>query len=98
MNLRNALLDPGRHEKRFPPSAARVIGRHLADVLPGLVPRNKPQTNRDAGREEQLGGHGDDAVGEVGLTGSAAAVTDAVYHATGKRVRKLPVTIENLLA
>jgi xanthine dehydrogenase YagR molybdenum-binding subunit len=42
----------------------------------------------------QLGARG---VGEIGLVGIAAAITDAVWHATGVRVRKLPVTIEDLL-
>ena len=36
-------------------------------------------------------------VGEIGLAGIAAAITNAVYHATGVRVRELPVRIENLL-
>jgi xanthine dehydrogenase YagR molybdenum-binding subunit len=43
----------------------------------------------------ELGARG---VGEIGLVGIAAAITDAVYHATGVRVRKLPVRIEDLLA
>jgi xanthine dehydrogenase YagR molybdenum-binding subunit len=37
-------------------------------------------------------------IGEIGLAGVAPAITAAVYHATGVRVRELPVTIENLLA
>jgi xanthine dehydrogenase YagR molybdenum-binding subunit len=37
-------------------------------------------------------------VGEIGLAGIAAAITNAVYHATGVRVRKLPVRIEDLLS
>jgi xanthine dehydrogenase YagR molybdenum-binding subunit len=36
-------------------------------------------------------------VGEIGLAGIAAAITSAVYHATGIRVRQLPVRIEDLL-
>jgi xanthine dehydrogenase YagR molybdenum-binding subunit len=36
-------------------------------------------------------------IGEIGLAGVAAAITDAVHHATGSRVRELPVRIENLL-
>ncbi|MES2462970.1 MAG: xanthine dehydrogenase family protein molybdopterin-binding subunit [Armatimonadota bacterium] len=36
-------------------------------------------------------------VGEIGLAGFAAALSNAVYHATGKRVRDLPITIEKLL-
>jgi xanthine dehydrogenase YagR molybdenum-binding subunit len=37
-------------------------------------------------------------VGEIGLAGIAAAITSAVHHATGVRVRELPVRIEDLLA
>jgi xanthine dehydrogenase YagR molybdenum-binding subunit len=36
-------------------------------------------------------------VGEIGLAGIAAAITSAVHHATGVRVRELPVRIEDLL-
>ena len=36
-------------------------------------------------------------IGELANVGTAAAITDAVYHATGVRVRDLPVRIENLL-
>ncbi len=41
-----------------------------------------------------LGAHG---IGEIGITGVAAAVANAVYHATGKRVRDLPITLDKLL-
>ncbi|MCC8405872.1 xanthine dehydrogenase family protein molybdopterin-binding subunit [Paraburkholderia sp. MMS20-SJTN17] len=37
-------------------------------------------------------------IGEIGLAGIAAAITDAVHHATGVRVRRLPVMIEDLLS
>jgi xanthine dehydrogenase YagR molybdenum-binding subunit len=36
-------------------------------------------------------------VGEIGIVGTAAAIANAIYHATGKRVRSLPVTIDKLL-
>ena len=36
-------------------------------------------------------------IGEIGITGVAAAVANAVYHATGRRVRDLPVTLDKLL-
>jgi xanthine dehydrogenase YagR molybdenum-binding subunit len=35
-------------------------------------------------------------VGEIGLVGVAAAIGNAVYHATGKRVRDLPITLDKL--
>ena len=37
-------------------------------------------------------------IGEIGNTGSAAAVGNAVYHATGVRVRELPITPDKILA
>jgi xanthine dehydrogenase YagR molybdenum-binding subunit len=43
----------------------------------------------------ELGARG---IGEIGLAGIAAAITDAVHHATGVRVRELPVKIEDLIA
>ncbi|BAN27174.1 xanthine dehydrogenase family protein molybdopterin-binding subunit [Caballeronia insecticola] len=42
----------------------------------------------------ELGARG---IAEIGLAGIASAITGAVYHATGVRVRKLPVMIEDLL-
>ena len=42
----------------------------------------------------ELGARG---IGEIGLAGVAAAITGAVHHATGVRVRELPVKIEDLL-
>jgi len=36
-------------------------------------------------------------MGEIGIVGAAAAVANAVYHATGVRVRELPITLEKLL-
>ena len=36
-------------------------------------------------------------IGEIGITGVAAAIGNAVYHATGKRIRELPITPDKLL-
>jgi xanthine dehydrogenase YagR molybdenum-binding subunit len=41
-----------------------------------------------------MGAHG---VGEIGITGVGAAVANAVYNATGKRVRELPITLDKTL-
>jgi xanthine dehydrogenase YagR molybdenum-binding subunit len=35
-------------------------------------------------------------LGEIGIIGVAAAIANAVYHATGKRVRDLPITLDKL--
>jgi xanthine dehydrogenase YagR molybdenum-binding subunit len=36
-------------------------------------------------------------VGEIGIVGTAAAIANAVFHATGKRVRDLPITIDKVM-
>jgi xanthine dehydrogenase YagR molybdenum-binding subunit len=41
-----------------------------------------------------MGAHG---VGEIGITGTAAAIANAVYNATGRRIRDLPITLDKLL-
>jgi xanthine dehydrogenase YagR molybdenum-binding subunit len=35
-------------------------------------------------------------LGEIGTVGVAAAIPNAIYHATGKRVRDLPITLDKL--
>ena len=55
------------------------------DVL--FVPENDPYVN-------ELGIKG---IGEIGITGVAPAIANAVYHATGKRLRTLPLTLDKLL-
>ena len=36
-------------------------------------------------------------VGEIGITGAAAAVGNAIYHATGKRIRNYPITVDKIM-
>ena len=41
---------------------------------------------------------GSRGIGEIGIVGAAAAIANAAYHATGIRVRDLPITPDKLLA
>jgi hypothetical protein len=47
--------------------------------------------------DKEINALGARGIGEIGLAGIAAAITDAVHPASGVRVRELPVTIEDLL-
>ncbi|MGZ9116976.1 MAG: hypothetical protein ACXW3V_08545, partial [Methylocystis sp.] len=48
-------------------------------------------------QEHRLNPLGVKGVGEIGIVGTAAAIANAVFHATGVRVRDLPITIDKLL-
>jgi xanthine dehydrogenase YagR molybdenum-binding subunit len=80
------------------PRSARVVTRDLADYhvpvnadVPAIevvtIDEEDPYVN-------EIGAKG---IGEIGITGAAAAVANAVFHATGKRVRDLPITLDKLL-
>jgi xanthine dehydrogenase YagR molybdenum-binding subunit len=63
------------------------VNADVPDVQVILVPEEDHKIN-------ELGIKG---VGELGITGMNAAVANAVFHATGVRVRDLPIRIEKLL-
>jgi xanthine dehydrogenase YagR molybdenum-binding subunit len=46
--------------------------------------------------DESVNPLGVKGVGEIGIVGVAAAIANAIYHATGKRVRELPITLDKL--
>jgi xanthine dehydrogenase YagR molybdenum-binding subunit len=48
-------------------------------------------------QDDEINPLGVKGVGEIGIVGTAAAIANAVYHATGKRVRDLPITLDKLL-
>jgi xanthine dehydrogenase YagR molybdenum-binding subunit len=86
-------------ETRYDPQNGRLINNNLADYCMTV--------NADAPAVDVtfldypdfvLNEYGARGVGEIGLAGISAAVTAAVFHASGVRVRRLPVTIEDLLA
>jgi xanthine dehydrogenase YagR molybdenum-binding subunit len=48
-------------------------------------------------KDDEINPLGVKGVGEIGIVGTAAAIANAVYHATGTRVRDLPITIDKLM-
>lgn len=80
------------------PRSGRIVNPNLGEyhvpvnadisvIEPFFVEENDPHVN-------PIGAKG---IGEIGITGVAAAVANAIYHATGKRIRDLPITPDKLL-
>jgi xanthine dehydrogenase YagR molybdenum-binding subunit len=86
-------------ETVFDPQTGRIITRDLANYhVP--VHADIPQIEVEFVEAPDpfispLGARG---IGEIGITGAPAAVANAVFHATGIRVRDLPIVPEKLLA
>ena len=50
-----------------------------------------------AERDVHVNALGIKGVGEIGITGTAGAIANAIWHATGKRVRKFPITLDQVM-
>ncbi|MBP0638733.1 xanthine dehydrogenase family protein molybdopterin-binding subunit [Cupriavidus sp. AcVe19-6a] len=80
------------------PRDGRPVNAHMADYL---VPVNLDIQGLEAHFVDEVDPHvnelGVKGLGEIALVGVAPAVANAVFHATGKRVRELPIRIEHLV-
>jgi xanthine dehydrogenase YagR molybdenum-binding subunit len=80
------------------PVRARYVNDNLADYL---VPVNADVREVEvilvSEEDHDVNPAGIKGLGELGNVGTAAAIANAVYHATGKRIRQLPIRIEDLL-
>ena len=80
------------------PRNARYINDNLADYL---VPVNADIDQVEVilvpEEDEKVNPAGVKGIGELGNVGTAAAVANAVFHATGKRIRELRMRLEKLL-
>jgi CO/xanthine dehydrogenase Mo-binding subunit len=79
------------------PGSGRIANATFGDYL---VPVNADVPDMDVvfvGEPDPANPIGAKGVGEVGLVGIPAAIANAIYHATGRRVRSLPITIDQLL-
>lgn len=85
-------------ETEIDPRTGRYVNADLAEY--------KVPVNADVGmidvhfvdeRDEHVNPIGVKGAGEIGITGVAASIANAVYHATGKRIRDLPIRLDKLL-
>jgi xanthine dehydrogenase YagR molybdenum-binding subunit len=89
-----ALYEHTTYDERL----GRVVNNNLAEYH---VPTNADVGTIDVSWIDEDDRHvspiGAKGIGEIGITGASAAIANAVYHATGKRVRDLPITLDKLL-
>ena len=81
------LKDKGQVTRGWIGVQIQPVNADIADIEIILVPEQDDFVN-------PVGVKG---IGELGNVGTAAAVANAVYHATGRRVRELPITLDKLL-
>jgi xanthine dehydrogenase YagR molybdenum-binding subunit len=82
----------------YDPQSGAPINSNLADYVMTVNADAPPiEVHFVDFPDKEINEVGARGIGEIGLTGIAAAITAAVHHATGVRVRELPVKIENLL-
>ena len=84
-------------ETVFDPETGRIANATFGDYL---IPANADVPDLDVvfvGTPDTVRPLGIKGIGEIGVVGVSAAIANAVYHATGRRVRSLPITVEQLL-
>jgi xanthine dehydrogenase YagR molybdenum-binding subunit len=91
--MSSALREATELDERY----ARYVNDNLADYL---VPVNADVPSVEvimlAEQDDHINPAGVKGIGELGNVGTNAAVCNAIFHATGQRIRKLPVRLENL--
>ena len=93
MGLGLALMEETQFDERY----GRVMNPSLAEYHIPVhldVPEIEVIWTDVPDPHAPMGAHG---IGEIGITGTGAAVANAVYNATGKRVRELPITLDKLM-
>ena len=95
MGLSMALHEQSVVDPRF----GHVVNHDLAEYH---VPVNADVPDIDATWLDEVDPHsnpmGSRGIGEIGIVGAAAAIANAAWHATGVRVRELPITVDRFVA
>jgi xanthine dehydrogenase YagR molybdenum-binding subunit len=85
-------------ETIYDPRSGHPVNDNFADyIVPTIADSPQIDVHFLNIPDPLLNEYGARGIGEIGLAGIAPAITAAVYHATGVRVRELPVRIEDLL-
>jgi xanthine dehydrogenase YagR molybdenum-binding subunit len=91
--MSSALLEATELDERY----ARYVNDNLADYL---LPVNADVPSVEVimlpERDDHINPAGVKGIGELGIVGTNAAVCNAIFHATGQRIHRLPVRLEDL--
>ena len=95
MGIGQALMEETIHDARWGQWVNRDLGEYH-------VPTNADVPHIESlfveERDDQVNALGIKGIGEIGIVGVAAAIANAVYNATGVRIRDLPITLDKVLA
>jgi xanthine dehydrogenase YagR molybdenum-binding subunit len=93
MGIGMALMEESILDERY----GRIVNANLAEYhVPTHADIGVIDVGVVEGADPVINPQGARGIGEIGITGVAAAVANAVYHATGVRVRDLPITLDKL--
>jgi xanthine dehydrogenase YagR molybdenum-binding subunit len=84
-------------ETVFDRETGRIANASFGDYL---IPANADVGEIDlilVGTPDTVRPLGIKGLGEIGVVGASAAIANAVFHATGRRIRSLPITVDQLL-
>ena len=89
-----ALMEATEYDKRWGNPVMRTLADYHVPVNLDVPPINVHFIGKPDPHISPIGARG---IGEIGITGVAAAIANAVFNATGKRVRDLPLTPDKLV-
>jgi len=94
MGLGMALLEEGTLDPRFGDVVNHDLATYHVPVYADVQEIDAVWVDEDDEHLNPIGGKG---IGEIGIVGTAAAVTNAVHHATGVRFRRLPIRLDRVV-
>jgi len=95
MGLSMALHEESVRDHRFGHVVSRDLASYHVSTHADVPAIDATWLDDDA--DEHSNPMGSRGAGEIGIVGAAAAVGNAIYHATGVRVRDLPIQCDKLL-
>ena len=94
MGLSMALHEEGVMDREFGDYLNHDLAEYHVPVCADIQDIDAAWIDED---DDELNPMGSKGIGEIGIVGTAAAIANAVFHATGMRVRDLPIRLDRLV-